>query len=278
MWMVTPSPGAAVMGDGVDFNDQRRSCSRLEEIAYIAARCRRSVEQRAANPWRLKGSDDLEVVADEDVVRPFYADIVNLVLAVTQLHNPIDNTPRVVSQRSFDRLVRFRSADDRTRPLTVIGWDLTDLLYRGRCTALEGDHSCCRGSRRSALVSSLHDNLAGRDSRSVDHPEYENAVAFCNGTRGPLPVFRRGRLIDDHLQTRRCRDCKARCGHAVDRADYSPCGRPRASVGFPAAGHALRRYRRGKSDYCHDHDDRGADNDEPGEQPGEHWVIPFVVD
>jgi hypothetical protein len=28
-------------------------------------------------PWRLKGADDLEVVADEDVVRPIDADIVN---------------------------------------------------------------------------------------------------------------------------------------------------------------------------------------------------------
>jgi hypothetical protein len=33
--------------------------------------------------WRLKGTDDLEVVADEDVVRPVNADIVNLVFAVT---------------------------------------------------------------------------------------------------------------------------------------------------------------------------------------------------
>ena len=45
------------------------------------------------NLWRLKGADDLEVVADEDVMRPVNADIVNLVFAVTQLHNAVDNAP-----------------------------------------------------------------------------------------------------------------------------------------------------------------------------------------
>jgi hypothetical protein len=200
-------------------------------VAIPFACCRpdhRSVERTDANPWRLKGAADLEVVADEDVVRPVYADIVNLIFAATQFHDTVDDAPRVVSQRNFGRLVRFRSADDRPRPLTVVGWDLTDLLCRGRCTALEGDHSCRRGSRGSALASSLHNNLAGRDGRSIDYPEYEHAVAFCNGTRRDricsLQVFRRGRLLDGYLLTCRRQDREARCGHVVNRADYSPCG------------------------------------------------------
>src|ERR1700704_4871600 len=97
-------------------------------------------------PWRLLGADDLEILADEDVVRPADADVVDLVLAVAQLHNTVDDAPRVGGQRSFSRFVRGRSADDRTRALTVVRWDLTDLLRRGLCTALEGDHPCRRGS------------------------------------------------------------------------------------------------------------------------------------
>jgi hypothetical protein len=82
----------------------------------------------ASLPWRLVGADDLEVLGDEDVVRPVDADVVDLVLAVAQLHNTIDDAPRVGGQRSFSRLIRCRSADDRPRPLTVVRRDLTDLL------------------------------------------------------------------------------------------------------------------------------------------------------
>src|ERR1019366_288097 len=76
----------------------------------------------------LPGADDLEVLVDEDVVRPVDADVVDLVLAVAQLHNTVDDAPPVGGQRSFRRLVRCRSADDRPRPLTVVRRDLTDLL------------------------------------------------------------------------------------------------------------------------------------------------------
>src|SRR5216684_8170368 len=100
-----------------------------------------------ALPWRLVGADDLEVLVDEDVVRPVDADVVDLVLAVAQLHNTVDDAPRVGGQRSFGRLIGCRSADDRPRPLTVVRRDLTDLLRRGRCAALEGDHLRRRGSR-----------------------------------------------------------------------------------------------------------------------------------
>src|SRR5713101_3125303 len=78
-----------------------------------------------ALPRRLVGADDLEVLVDEDVVRPVDADIVNLVLAVGQLHNTVDDAARVGGQRSFRRLIRGRSADDRPRPLTVVQRDLT---------------------------------------------------------------------------------------------------------------------------------------------------------
>src|SRR6202171_1531670 len=90
-----------------------------------------------ALPWRLLGADDLEVLVDEDVVRPVDADVLDLVLAVALLYNTVDDAPRVGRQRSFRRLIRCRSADDRPRPLTVVRRDLTDLLRRGRCPALE---------------------------------------------------------------------------------------------------------------------------------------------
>src|SRR3954471_19189595 len=102
-----------------------------------------------ALPQRLVGTDDLEVLVDEDVVRPVDADVVDLVLAVAQLHNTVDDAPRVGDQRSFRRLVRCRSADDRARPLTVVRGDLTDLLGHARRTLLEGDHLGRRGSRGS---------------------------------------------------------------------------------------------------------------------------------
>src|ERR1700742_3123408 len=98
--------------------------------------------------WRLVGADDLDVLGDEDVVRPVDANVVDLVLAVAQLYNTVDDTPRIGGQRSFRRLIRCRSGDDRPRPLSVVRWDLTDLLCRTRCTLLEGDHPCRQGSRR----------------------------------------------------------------------------------------------------------------------------------
>jgi hypothetical protein len=72
-----------------------------------------------ALPWRLIGADDLEVVVDEDVVRPVDADAVYLILAVAQLYNTVDDAPGVGGQRSFSRVIRRRSANDRARPLLV---------------------------------------------------------------------------------------------------------------------------------------------------------------
>jgi hypothetical protein len=54
------------------------------------------------------------------VVRPVDADVVNLVLAIAQLHDAVDDSPGVGGQRSFRRAIRRGSADDRSRPLTVV--------------------------------------------------------------------------------------------------------------------------------------------------------------
>src|ERR1700730_1438639 len=85
-------------------------------------------QEGSALPWRLVGADDLEVLVDEDMVRPADADVVDLVLAIAQLHNTVDDASRVSGQGSFRRLIRCRSADDRPRSLTVVRRDLTDLL------------------------------------------------------------------------------------------------------------------------------------------------------
>src|ERR1700760_2293967 len=54
-----------------------------------------AVKQRAAPGRRpLVGPDDLEALADEDVVRPADADVVDLVLAVAQLHDSVDDASR----------------------------------------------------------------------------------------------------------------------------------------------------------------------------------------
>ena len=79
-------------------------------------------------PQWLVGTDDLEVLADEDVVRPVDADVVDLVLTVAQQHTAVDDASRVSSERGFRRLIRCGSADDRPRPLTVVRGDLTDLF------------------------------------------------------------------------------------------------------------------------------------------------------
>jgi hypothetical protein len=55
---------------------------------------------------------------------------VDLVFAVAQLHDPVDDATRVGGQGGFRRLVRFGSADDRPFSLAVFGRDLTDFLGR----------------------------------------------------------------------------------------------------------------------------------------------------
>jgi hypothetical protein len=65
-------------------------------------------------------------------MRPVDGDVVALVYAVAHLHYAVDDpVGKGGRQRSFDRLVRYRSVNDRSLPLNVIGWDLTDPLRRG---------------------------------------------------------------------------------------------------------------------------------------------------
>src|SRR5437016_870488 len=91
-------------------------------------------------PARLLGANDLEVLVDEDVVRPADADHVDVVLAVAQLHDTVDGASRVGSQGSRLGLVRRWSGDDRPRPSMKARRDLTDLLRWARLTALERDN------------------------------------------------------------------------------------------------------------------------------------------
>jgi hypothetical protein len=77
---------------------------------------------------RLIGADDLEVLVDEDVVGPVDADVVDLILAVAQPHNTIDDAARVGRQSGFCGPICRGSADDGAGPLLVVRRDLTDLL------------------------------------------------------------------------------------------------------------------------------------------------------
>jgi len=56
------------------------------------------------------GADDLEVCVDEDVVGPVDADVVDLVIAVAELDDPVDDASRVDGKRGFGGLIRGRPA------------------------------------------------------------------------------------------------------------------------------------------------------------------------
>jgi hypothetical protein len=60
----------------------------------------------------LVGSDDLEASADEDMVRPVDANVVDLVLAVAYPHYAVDNAPRVIGEGGFSGSIRLGPADD----------------------------------------------------------------------------------------------------------------------------------------------------------------------
>src|ERR1700728_1286766 len=94
----------------------------------------------ATLPRRLLGADDLEVLVDEDVMGPVDADVVDLVLAVAQLHDAVDDAAGVGGQRRCDRLVRGGSAGKRPRPLGVVRGDLADLLGGALLTLGSADY------------------------------------------------------------------------------------------------------------------------------------------
>ena len=86
---------AAVVGTEVIYQDAIGAWLTNDAANHMPRRPG-SASQRCARPTRgreLIGADDLEVLVDEDVVRPVDADVVDLVLAVAQLHNTVDDAP-----------------------------------------------------------------------------------------------------------------------------------------------------------------------------------------
>src|SRR6266550_2452558 len=78
-------------------------------------------------PERLAyGAGDLEVLADEDVVRPTDLDHVDCVRAVAQLQHAVDGAARVLGERGGFGRVRRRPGDDRSGPGMPVLRHLTD--------------------------------------------------------------------------------------------------------------------------------------------------------
>jgi hypothetical protein len=80
----------------------------------------------------LVGSEHFEVLADEDVMRPVDADVVDLVSAVAQLDDPIDDAAGIDREGGLRRFACGGAADDRAGALLVVRRDLADRL-RGAC-------------------------------------------------------------------------------------------------------------------------------------------------
>src|SRR6202020_671250 len=114
----------------------RRSRRGPARAHALRSRCRSADTHSLA----LVRANNLEVAGDEDVMGPVDADVVDFVLAVTQLHHPIDDAAGIRGQRGFGGLGRRGPTDDRARPLLVVGWDLTDALGRALRAPLERDH------------------------------------------------------------------------------------------------------------------------------------------
>ena len=105
---------------------------------------------------------------------PVDADVVNVVLAIAQLDDAVDDPTRICSERCFRCLVSGCATDDRPRALAPVRWDLTDLVRRGRRTPLEGNHLGRRGRR--SLSGVVGDDLAGLNGRVADRSEDEDAL------------------------------------------------------------------------------------------------------
>ena len=118
----------------------------LERRPLLRARYAKATPP-ARGRWFLLGPDDLEVLADEDVVRPVDGDHVDVVLAVAQQRDTVDGASGVGRQRSSLGPIRCCPGDDRARPFTEIRRDLTDLLGRARIAAVKRDDL----SRRSRV-------------------------------------------------------------------------------------------------------------------------------
>ena len=85
----------------------------------------------ATLPRRLvAGADNLEVLVEENMVRPVDAYVVDLVVAVAQFYDSIDDAARIGGQRGFGCFICHRSGGDSALPLGVVRRDLADGLCR----------------------------------------------------------------------------------------------------------------------------------------------------
>src|ERR1700761_3009165 len=144
--------GAGAVGGGMgrDPPDQARLRATISRVTRCAVPGGGACPCGGCNAWKRRtgrprralvfGADDLEVPVDEDMVRPVDAYVVDFVIAVTQLHDPVDNAPRIGGQRSFRGLIRNGSGDDRALSLRVVRGDLSGLLCRTRRALLVEDH------------------------------------------------------------------------------------------------------------------------------------------
>jgi hypothetical protein len=90
------------------------------------------------SPRPLVGSDHLEVLADEDVMGPVDPDVVDLVVAVAQPDDTIDDAAWIGCKGGLRCLPCGGAADDRAGALLVVGRDLADRLRGAGRSARKG--------------------------------------------------------------------------------------------------------------------------------------------
>src|SRR5579863_4902626 len=105
---------------------------------------------------------------------PVDTDVVNVVFAVAQLDDAVDDATRICRERCLRCLVGGSAADDRAGPLAPVRWDLTNLLRCGRGTALEGNHWGSR--RRQSWSGVVADDLACLHGRTADRSQDKDAL------------------------------------------------------------------------------------------------------
>ena len=80
--------------------DAGRERVSLHDVGRLAQRESTSLTRKGSQVQSLQrpllvGTNNVEILADKDVVRPVDADVVDLVLAAAQLHDTVDNSARV---------------------------------------------------------------------------------------------------------------------------------------------------------------------------------------
>src|ERR1700691_1817668 len=153
---------------------RKRSRSRTNGAAWAVARPLPTLApgQTGTAIALVIGADYLEVLVDEDVVRPVDADVVDFVIAVSDCYDPVDDATRIGGQGRFDRLIRGGAADDRPRALLVVRRDLADRLGGALLALAVGNHLAAR--RRSAGADRLRYHFAGRDRCAVRRPQHQD--------------------------------------------------------------------------------------------------------